>query len=323
MENKRPLLSICIPTYNRAKVLERVLTQYVEDTDFDDDVEIVISDNASTDSTQHVCEEFAEKYHNILYYRNGENVKDLNFPRVLEKANGEYLKLMNDNNMIIHNWGLGYMKSVIKSKIETKPPIFFTSGNVFNCKKDEMIICEGISDFYLYLSFFVTAIHVFGTWREYWNQVENKELFSPMQLAQVDWAYQIVERKKNALLYNVKYFNGLDVGNRSGYNYFKVLVDNYYRILLPHLDRAKVPENIRKKERATYLDVQIKKRLIWKVTSPIIPTNQKFVFSGSMGILWKYYKRDAHFYLFIFKFPLFVINYLIIHILRTIIRVIK
>lgn len=311
MNHKRPLLSICIPTYNRATVLEEALKAYVSDKDFDDDVEIVISDNASTDNTQQICQYYADKYNHIIYYRNKENVRDLNFPRILDKASGKYLKLMNDNNQIIHNHGLSYLKNILRVAEGEKEAIFFTNGNVFNCEKGEKTFCNGISNFYLFLSFFSTALHVFGAWREDWEQVENKELYSSMQLAQVDWAYQIVERKGNALLYNAKYFNGLDVGKRSGYNYFKVLVDNYYTIVLPYLDRSNVPQSVRKKERATYLEIQIKNRLIWKVTSSIVPTDQKFDFTGGLGILCKYYKKDAYFYLFLLKFPFGVMRYIL------------
>lgn len=316
MNNKRPLLSICIPTYNRATVLEKALRNYVDDKDFDNDVEIVISDNASTDSTPLVCQSFASKYDNIKYYRNEENVRDLNFPRVLEKANGEYLKLMNDNNQIILDIGLGYLKKILKSEILLRRPLFFTNGNIFNGSNDSVVVCDSVSGFYLRLSYFVTALHVFGTWRELWEEVENKEFYSSMQLAQVDWAYQLVEKKASAVLYNNKYFDGLDVGKRSGYNYFKVLVDNYYKIILPYLNLSKVPESIRKQERATYLNRQIKKRLIWKVTSFLIPTNQNFDYSGCIGILWKYYKKDLYFYFFIIKFPFSVIKYVLLAIAR-------
>jgi abequosyltransferase len=48
----RPLLSICIPTYNRSQYLKQALETYVSNAAFDDEVEIVISDNASTDNTE-------------------------------------------------------------------------------------------------------------------------------------------------------------------------------------------------------------------------------------------------------------------------------
>lgn len=54
---KKPLLSICIPTYNRAKTLDKTLLTLTGQDFFNvsDDVEIVISDNCSTDDTGEIC----------------------------------------------------------------------------------------------------------------------------------------------------------------------------------------------------------------------------------------------------------------------------
>ena len=41
---EKPLLSICIPTYNRAEVLNATLNEITSLKDFDESVEIVISD---------------------------------------------------------------------------------------------------------------------------------------------------------------------------------------------------------------------------------------------------------------------------------------
>ena len=46
MENKQPLLSICIPTYNRGDILKENLNYILKLPEFDDSIEIVISDNA-------------------------------------------------------------------------------------------------------------------------------------------------------------------------------------------------------------------------------------------------------------------------------------
>jgi abequosyltransferase len=64
MIKKEPLLSICIPTYNREKYLRRLLDSIVFQKEFIDtnDVEIVIADNASTDSTEELVNEYTKKY---------------------------------------------------------------------------------------------------------------------------------------------------------------------------------------------------------------------------------------------------------------------
>ncbi len=62
-------LSICIPTYNHAEHLETMLARLTSLTAFrGDEVEIVISDNASTDATQSVGERFAAKFPGQVNY---------------------------------------------------------------------------------------------------------------------------------------------------------------------------------------------------------------------------------------------------------------
>ena len=64
----KPLVSICIPTYNRCKYLESSLKKYIEEPEFQTGlVEIVISDNASTDNTEILCRKYASEYSNIKY----------------------------------------------------------------------------------------------------------------------------------------------------------------------------------------------------------------------------------------------------------------
>src|SRR3989338_7717414 len=78
----KPLLSICIPTYNRAHYLKECLDSIVaqfNDSEVRDNVEVVVSDNASLDKTRELAEEYCRKFNNIKYFRNNENIGfDLN-----------------------------------------------------------------------------------------------------------------------------------------------------------------------------------------------------------------------------------------------------
>ncbi|MEI6774123.1 MAG: glycosyltransferase family 2 protein [bacterium] len=74
MGNK-PLLSICIPTYNRQEYLKQCLDSIVNQKGFDTEkIEIVISDNASPDKTNLLVKEYQKKYKNITYSRNDQNI---------------------------------------------------------------------------------------------------------------------------------------------------------------------------------------------------------------------------------------------------------
>jgi len=88
------ILSICIPTYNRAEyigeAIESILQQITPD--IKDKVEICISDNASTDNTEKIVKKYQEKnICKIIYHKNEKNIgADRNFLKVIEIANGEY-----------------------------------------------------------------------------------------------------------------------------------------------------------------------------------------------------------------------------------------
>jgi len=105
MGNK-PLLSICIPTYNRQKHLKTCLDRIVSQDGFDvNTIEIVISDNASPDGTKTLVQEYQKKYTNIKYFRNEENIwANLNLFKAVEHATGEYIRFMWDDDQIVDWW---------------------------------------------------------------------------------------------------------------------------------------------------------------------------------------------------------------------------
>jgi glycosyltransferase involved in cell wall biosynthesis len=101
--NTSPILSITIPTYNRAQYLKENLEAILKQiTDYASKIEIIVNDNASTDNTSSVITDLAEKYKfPIQYHRKDKNVcfKD-NFADVTSKATGKYLFLLGDDDIL-------------------------------------------------------------------------------------------------------------------------------------------------------------------------------------------------------------------------------
>lgn len=90
----QPLLSICIPTYNRAKMLrvclDSILNQFV-DLGLSGLVEVVVSDNASGDGTRELVLEYQKKFPQLKYFRNAENLgADKNIANSVIKATGKF-----------------------------------------------------------------------------------------------------------------------------------------------------------------------------------------------------------------------------------------
>ncbi len=94
-----PLVTIGIPTYNGAHRIGKAI-ESIANQDYPN-IEILISDNASTDDTEAVCREFAKKYPNINYYRQPENRGILNnFDYVHRNASGAYFMWLSDDDFI-------------------------------------------------------------------------------------------------------------------------------------------------------------------------------------------------------------------------------
>ena len=96
------LLSVCIPTYNRAHLLPQVLHSVVGSIKNckTDNVEILISDNASTDDTQNVIANLKLEYPFIKSRRNEKNVVDENFFICAKSATGEFIWVFADDDLM-------------------------------------------------------------------------------------------------------------------------------------------------------------------------------------------------------------------------------
>jgi glycosyltransferase involved in cell wall biosynthesis len=102
MQPERPLLTIAIPTYNRSGCLAQLLEFLAPQLAGETRVELLISDNASPDDTPEVVASFQARGTELTYSRNETNIgPDANFLRCYEKAQGEYVWLVGDDDVIV------------------------------------------------------------------------------------------------------------------------------------------------------------------------------------------------------------------------------
>lgn len=87
--HKGPLVSIGMPVYNGERFIQQALDSLL-DQDYDN-FELIISDNASTDQTPEICQEYVVKDKRVRFYRNDTNLGAItNFDRVLALSSGKY-----------------------------------------------------------------------------------------------------------------------------------------------------------------------------------------------------------------------------------------
>lgn len=114
------LLSICIPTYNRAgylkKALESIKIQLDSNPLLMESVEVVVSDNCSTDNTPEVVESYKKHFKHLTYVASKKNVGfDLNIYSVVKNASGIYCWYLGDDDIII-NGAIGFINNCLKEE---------------------------------------------------------------------------------------------------------------------------------------------------------------------------------------------------------------
>lgn len=104
-----PLVSIGMPTYNGERTICSALDSLLAQ-DFKD-FELIISDNASSDSTENICQQYAARNPRIRYYRNEMNIEWANFNRVLHLARGKYFMWASDDDL----WEPSYVSCMVEA----------------------------------------------------------------------------------------------------------------------------------------------------------------------------------------------------------------
>ncbi len=88
-KNTEPKVSIGIPVFNGARTLAQTIEAAINQ-DYAN-LEIIISDNCSTDETQRIAESFQSKDPRVKYFRQEQNYgMTANFSKVFESATGEF-----------------------------------------------------------------------------------------------------------------------------------------------------------------------------------------------------------------------------------------
>lgn len=89
VSSNRPLVSVCVPTYNGEDKLKLAIQKIQEQTY--PNLEIIISDNFSSDGTQELCKTLVFEDERIKYFRHEKNHgPTVNFEFSRKKATGKY-----------------------------------------------------------------------------------------------------------------------------------------------------------------------------------------------------------------------------------------
>jgi len=201
-----PWLSMCIPTYNRAaflrKTLDCIVTQRIfVETDL---IEVVISDNHSTDDTEAVALEYQKRFpQKIRYVRTEEPVfSALNFANALLHAQGKLCKLHNDSISVFPGF-LEAAIELIRNNFDETYAIFFRNGSPL-CPVGTSL-CASMDDFVSYASIHMTWIGGFAIWKKDIPEYIHYFTERSHHFAQTEILLALLERGRTIVLYNEKF----------------------------------------------------------------------------------------------------------------------
>lgn len=133
-----PVLSVAIPTYNRAETLRRQLQSLLgQIVGCQEDIEIVVSDNASSDSTRSVVDEMRQHFPVLKYVRNAQNLGLLqNVDRAARACEGDYVWFVGDDDVLMP-FALETVVNTIRSAWTQDDPAAFILLNAYPVAADD------------------------------------------------------------------------------------------------------------------------------------------------------------------------------------------
>lgn len=241
-----PLLTIAIPTYNRAQYLERLLTVLANQILSESQIELIVSDNASSDETPNVVDHFKLRGLPIYYLRNQSNLgPDRNILQCYEQASGKYVWILGDDDLVrpggiakvlshlqAQEYDLVYIASIAFT--DATPPPAHVPDLGFEVFERADLLARRVNVFFTFIS----------------GNIVNKERilsvshrpFSELvgtHLTQLGWVYAAVDHHRRSLVIRDPLVAAL-TDNTGGYRLFEVFGPSLKRITDERIQSARV-----------------------------------------------------------------------------------
>lgn len=298
-------LSIIVPTYNRSSCLKDCIKSIIISAkNFQERVEIIVSDHASSDNTEKVINEIISTHSTIIYIKRKKNeFTDIHFTKIIEEVSTEFFWMIGDDdkiepdaikkifkhiddgqNLIYCNysiWSKDFSMLVNKNGLGCTKTIYFTDHNK---------VLEKIAFNMAYISCVVGKKDHFvsmpDTERETYFGFTTPHIF-PLFSAQINNCHAVL-------------LADTVVMNRSGNNkeetFESIHGSSWHEIYVK--GSSTIFSALQKKG---YLSASVRKANIKVIVDYLIPQTielkvNKYNQKGSVKFLWKYYKSYPLFY---------------------------
>ena len=230
-----PLLSICIPTYNRLEILIQTIDSIYAGVTEDmlNMFEVVVSDN----SNDHNCQPVEDRYSNYsnFHYRTTVCEGFLNSYYALSYGKGKYLKLHNNTALLKAN-ALSHMIELIDNNTHEKPAIIFTDGYRL---KGRVLHYSTFEGFMYGASYFSSWSTGFGMWKDDYEQAKDIRLNKYFPQTSL---FVTQNGKHSFIVDDYNLFVTQNVPQKGGYNLFKAFSVDYLNIIKEQRDNNYISE---------------------------------------------------------------------------------
>jgi len=115
--NTTPLVSICIPTYNGANFIKETLDTALNQTYTN--IEIIITDDNSSDNTVDICKEYAKNDARIKVFENSKNLGLVgNWCESIGKASSKWVKFLFQDDLFENNCIEKMITTALEHKVD-------------------------------------------------------------------------------------------------------------------------------------------------------------------------------------------------------------
>ena len=149
------ILTIAIPTYNRAQYLNIQLDNLIKQVNSYSDIEVLVSDNCSNDDTELIVKNY--NYSFINYYKQIKNIGlDGNVLSCYENAKGKYIWYLSDDDVVFEDSVQRVYDFISKNEFSVLAFSFCNIKNKIKCDKsidsyrkyDSFLEDKSIEDFF-------------------------------------------------------------------------------------------------------------------------------------------------------------------------------
>ncbi len=212
MPDSAPLLTIAVPTYNRARELSLLLEYLAPQlAHFAEEVELLICDNASADDTQLRVRQWIDQGLRCRYELSPENLgPDSNFLRCYRLARGNFVWIFGDDDVIFDgalnrilavlrqtNMDLVFVPSLgfVHHPTERTKPNPEASFRLFNSPKALLHALTFVGDLAL-----ISSVILNREWAERFSHADY-ELGRGSNLIQLGWTFHLLRHMRRAALF--------------------------------------------------------------------------------------------------------------------------